>query len=217
MNPVGRPDYDTLIASGLYDHLVQAGDLVPHEVVEPSLSPDGRASAVLRPVRVGFISYPYEWCFSQLKAAALLTLRLQKAAVQHGMSLKDATAYNVAIEAGRPVWIDTLSFERLTPGKPWAAYRQFCQFFLAPLAAISFVDVRLLQLLRAHIDGMPLEVASRILPASTRLRPGILTHVHLQAAAERRVADGAPRLESRRTQPISATASAGILDSLERT
>jgi len=217
VNPVGRPDYDTLIASGLYDHLVQAGDLVPHEVVEPSLSPDGRASAVLRPVRVGFISYPYEWCFSQLKAAALLTLRLQKAAVQHGMSLKDATAYNVAIEAGRPVWIDTLSFERLTPGRPWAAYRQFCQFFLAPLSAISFVDVRLLQLLRAHIDGMPLEVASRILPASTRLRPGILTHVHLQAAAERRVADGAPRMESRRTQVISATASAGILDSLERT
>ena len=149
------------MASGLYDHLVQAGDLVPHEEVEPSISPDGRASAVLRPVRVGFISYPYEWCFSQLKAAALLTLRLQKAAVQHGMSLKDATAYNVAFDQGRPVWIDTLSFERLTPGKPWVAYRQFCQFFLAPLAAISFVDVRLLQLLRAHIDGMPLEVASR--------------------------------------------------------
>ena len=88
-----------------------------------------------------FISYPYEWWFRQLKAAALLTLRLQKAAVQHGMSLKDATAYNVAYDEGRPVWIDTLSFERLTPGKPWVAYRQFCQFFLAPLAVMSYVDV----------------------------------------------------------------------------
>ena len=203
--------------SGLYDHLVGAGDLVPHEEVDPSISPDGEASAVLRPVRVGFISYPYEWCFSQLKAAALLTLRLQKAAVQHGMSLKDATAYNVAFDGGHPVWIDTLSFERLTPGKPWVAYRQFCQFFLAPLAAISFVDVRLLQLLRAHIDGMPVELASRVLPAGTRLRPGILTHIHLQAAAERRVAGGASSVEARRTQAISATASAGILDSLERT
>ena len=205
------------MTSGLYDHLIQTGDLVPHDEVEASISPDGKASAVLRPARVGFISYPYEWCFSQLKAAALLTLRLQKAAVQHGMSLKDATAYNVAFEAGRPVWIDTLSFERLTPGKPWVAYRQFCQFFLAPLAAISFVDVRLLQLLRAHLDGMPLELVSRILPVSTRLRPGILTHVHLQAAAERRVADGAPPMASRRTREVSATGSAGILDSLERT
>ena len=217
VNPGGRPDYDALMSSGLYEHLVGAGDLVRHEEVDLAISPDGGASVVLRPARVGFISYPYEWCFSQLKAAALLTLRLQKAAVERGMSLKDATAYNVAFEGGRPVLIDTLSFERLTPGRPWVAYRQFCQFFLAPLAAISYVDVRLLQLLRAHLDGIPLELASRLLPATTRLRPGILTHIHLQAAAERRVAGGAPRMESRRTQAIGQNALAGILDSLERT
>ena len=217
INPVGRADYDALMASGLYEKLVQAGDLVRHEEVDPAFSPDGRASLVLRPERVAFVSYPYEWSFSQLKDAALLTLRLQKAAVEHGLSLKDATAYNVAYDQGRPRWIDTLSFERLTPGRPWIAYRQFCQFFLAPLAVMSYVDVRLLQLLRSHLDGMPLELASRLLPASTRLRPGILTHVHLQAAAERRVAAGAPRLEMRRSSVVSATASAGILDSLERT
>ena len=214
---MGRADYDALMASGLYQKLVTAGDLVRHQEAEPSASPDGKASLVLRPERVAFVSYPYEWCFSQLKDAALLTLRLQKAAVEHGLSLKDATAYNVAFEQGRPVWIDTLSFERLTPGKPWVAYRQFCQFFLAPLAAMSYVDIRLLQLLRSQLDGMPLELASRLLPASTRLRPGLLTHVHLQAAAERRVTDGAPRMQKRRASTMSAAASAGILDSLERT
>jgi ribosomal protein L11 methylase PrmA len=217
VNPVGRADYDGLMSSGLYEELIQAGDLVAHEEASSSLSPDGQASVVLRPTPVGFISYPYEWCFSELKDAALLTLRLQKAAVKRGLSLKDATAYNVAFEGGRPVWIDTLSFERLQPGKPWVAYRQFCKFFLAPLAAISFVDVGLLQLLRAHIDGLPLELTSRLLPATTRLRPGILTHIHLQAAAERRVTEGAPNLQRRHGQSISATASAGILDSLERT
>ncbi len=217
VNPVGHADYDALMTSGLYEHLVQAGDLVSHQEVGLAISPDARASVVIRPTRVAFISYPYEWCFSEVKAAALLTLRLQKAAVQHGMSLKDATAYNVAFDAGRPVWIDTLSFERLTPGAPWVAYRQFCQFFLAPLAAMSYVDVRLLQLLRAQLDGIPLDLASRLLPASTRLRPGILTHVHLQAAAERRVAARVPGKESRGTRPMSVTASAGLLDSLERT
>jgi ribosomal protein L11 methylase PrmA len=217
VNPVGRPDYDAFMSSGLYDRLVEAGDLVRHEEADPLLSPDGHASLVIRPEKIGFISYPYEWCFSQLKDAALLTLRLQKAAVANGLSLKDATAYNVAFEDGRPVWIDTLSFEKLTPGKPWIAYRQFCQFFLAPLAAMSFVDVRLLQLLRPHLDGIPLELASRLLPLSTRLKPGILTHVHLQAAAERRVAEGTTRVETTRARSISATASAGILDSLERT
>jgi ribosomal protein L11 methylase PrmA len=217
VNPVGRADYDALMASGLYDKLVQAGDLVRHQEADPAVSSDGRASVVLRPERVAFVSYPYEWCFSQLKDAGLLTLRLQKAAVAHGLSLKDATAYNVAFEQGRPVWIDTLSFERLTPGKPWVAYRQFCQLFLAPLAVMSYVDIRLLQLLRSQLDGMPLELASRLLPASSRLRPGILTHVHLQAAAERRVADGASHTGKRRAPTMSAAASAGILDSLERT
>jgi hypothetical protein len=217
VNPVGRPDYDALMTSGLYDHLSRAGDLVRHEEVDLALSPDGRAVAALRPERMDFISYPYEWCFGQLKAAALLTLRLQKAAVQHGMSLKDATAYNIAFQDGRPVWIDTLSFERLTPGRPWVAYRQFCQFFLAPLAAMRYVDVRLLQLLRSHIDGIPLDLASRLLPASTRLRPGLLTHIHLQAAAERRVSGRAPSTSGGGTPLMSPTASAGLLDSLNRT
>jgi hypothetical protein len=216
VNPVGRADYDALMTSGLYDHLVKSGDLVPHEEVGASMSPDGGASAVLRPTRVGFISYPYEWSFSQLKDAALLTLRLQRSAVERGMSLKDATAYNVAFEGGRPVWIDTLSFERLTPGQPWVAYRQFCQFFVAPLALMSSVDVRLLQLLRAHLDGIPLDLASRLLPQRTRLRPGLLMHVHLQAVAERRVA-GTALPKTRRMPAMTATGAAGILDSLERT
>ena len=217
VNPVGRSDYDALMTSGLYEDLVGRGDLVAHEEVDLTLSPDARAAVVLKPARVGFISYPYEWCFSQLKDAALLTLRLQKAAVQHGLSLKDATAYNIAFDGGRPVWIDTLSFERLTPGRPWVAYRQFCQFFLAPLAAMSYVDVRLLQLLRPQLDGIPLDLASRLLPASTRLRPGLLTHIHLQAAAERRVANQVPTKGTAQTGTLSPTASAGILDSLERT
>jgi hypothetical protein len=217
VNLAGRADYDLLMSSGLYETLVRQGDLIPHEDVDPAVSIDGRASAVVRPARVGFISYPYEWCFSQLKDAALLTLRLQKAAVQHGMSLKDATAYNVAFDGGRAVWIDTLSFERLTPGKPWIAYRQFCQFFLAPLAAISYVDVRLLQLLRAYLDGIPLDLVSRLLPASTRLRPGLLTHIHLQATAERKMAGRVPSPDRHNGATMSATASAGILDSLERT
>ena len=217
VNPAGKDDYDALMSSGLYEQLAGSGELVRHEEVDRSISPDGTAAVVLRPARVGFISYPYEWCFGQLKAAALLTLRLQKAAVQHGMSLKDATAYNVAFEGGRPVWIDTLSFERLTAGRPWIAYRQFCQFFLAPLASMSYVDVRLLQLLRAHLDGIPLELASRLLPAATRFRPGILTHIHLQAAAERRAGNTGSRLNAQRPRAMSQTASAAILDSLERT
>src|SRR5688572_23863167 len=96
INEGARADYDRLLASGLYRQLAESGDLVAHQEVDARLSPDGRALRVIQPERVDFISYPYEWCFSQLKDAALLTLRLQKAAMRHDMSLKDATPYNVA-------------------------------------------------------------------------------------------------------------------------
>ena len=146
VNLAGREVYDALMASGLYEELTASGDLVRHAEVDPALAADDRAYRVLRPERVTLISYPYEWCFSQLKDAALLTLRLQRAAMKRGMSLKDATAYNVQFDAGRPVWIDTLSFEPLRVGAPWVAYRQFCEFYVAPLALMRHTDVRLHQL-----------------------------------------------------------------------
>ena len=95
------------------------------------------AYKVIRPEPVRLISYPFEWSFSQYKDAALLTLAVQRQALRHGMSLKDCSAYNVQFHEGRPVFIDTLSLEQYHEGRPWVAYRQFCQHFLAPLALMS--------------------------------------------------------------------------------
>jgi hypothetical protein len=215
INEGARRDYEQLVQSGLYEKLSRSGDLVPHEEVSANISPNQAAYRVIRPERVDFISYPYEWCFSQLKDAALLTLALQKTAMAHGMRLKDATPYNVAFWRGRPVWIDTLSFEVPEPRTPWVAYRQFCETFLAPLALVSQVDVRLLDLVRSHIDGVPLDLASALLPRRSRLRPGLLMHVHLHATAQRRIRDGGE--PQRRAVRLSETALTGLIDSLEGT
>ena len=60
------PHYDRLMASGLYEKLVGRGLLLPH--TENPLGPlDGGAYRVLRPERLPFISYPYEWCPGQLR------------------------------------------------------------------------------------------------------------------------------------------------------
>lgn len=167
---------------------------------------------VIRPERVPFISYPYEWSFSQLKHIALLALHIQQLALQYGMYLKDASAYNFQYRSGRPVLIDTLSFERYVPGEPWVAYRQFCQHFLAPLALASFVDVGLLRLMRVQIDGIPLDLARRALPKRARWRIPILLHLHMHARAQNRYAGAAgPQRQSK----ISRTSLLGIVDSLE--
>ena len=182
-------DWDAFIGSGLYERLRSEGLVIAHEVVSGDLAAAPGAHRVIRPEPIDFISYPYEWSFSQLQDAALLTLRLQELAVPAGMSLRDASAYNIQFQAGRPVLIDSLSFERLEPGQPWVAYRQFCEHFLAPLALMARIDIRLGQLLRANLEGVPLDLAARLLPGRTRFSMGLGPHIHLHARAQRRHAD----------------------------
>jgi hypothetical protein len=214
VNPPYRNSYDHLMDSGLYQALVEAGLLIPHTEVDPHLARTDNAYKVLRPEAIPFISYPYEWCFSQLKDAALTTLAIQERALAFDMSLKDASAYNIQFVGGKPTLIDTLSFERYQEGVPWVAYRQFCQHFLAPLALMSYCDVRLGRLLQTFIDGIPLDLAAGLLPRRTRRNMGLLMHLHLHARSQRRFADADVSRETVRGQ-VSRQALLGIVASLE--
>jgi ribosomal protein L11 methylase PrmA len=168
--------------------------------------------AVLQPEIVRFVSYPYEWSFGQLRDAALLTLEIQERALVRGITLRDASAYNVQFHAGRPVLIDTLSFEPRKEGEPWAAYRQFCEHFVVPLALMSRVDVQLGGLLRAHLEGVPLELGDRLLGARSWRSLGLLFHVRLHAAAQRRYRDRAPA--ARTSSRVTAQTVLGLVRSL---
>lgn len=180
-----KDDYDRLMNSGLYEELVRNSLLVPHEEVNLLEAPEpDTAYKVIKPKKIPFISYAYEWSFEQLKDAALLTLKIQKLALEYGMSLKDGSSYNVQFHEGKPIFIDTLSFEKYEEGKPWVAYRQFCQHFYAPLVLMSKYDIRMNQLFRIYIDGIPLDLASKMLPWSTRLNFSILSHIHLHAKSQ---------------------------------
>jgi hypothetical protein len=53
------------------------------------------------------------------------------------------------------------------------------------------VDVRLGMLLRDHLDGIPLDLAARLLPRRTRISFGLGPHIHLHARAQRRHASDA--------------------------
>ena len=217
VNRAGAADYDTLMESGLYTRLAERGALVSHEEVSPPVEPGPDHYRTLRPELVNFVSYPYEWCFGQLRDAALATLRIQREALALGMSLKDASAYNIQFHKGRPVLIDTLSFERYREGEPWVAYRQFCQHFLAPLALMSARDVRLSQLLRVHIDGIPLDLAVSLLPGRSFLRPTLLLNLRLHARSQKRhesdgekAARAAPRISKKGLVNVVKSLEAGV-------
>lgn len=209
VNPSYFSDYRRLM-DGLYAELTAAGQLVRHEEVS-----SGADGIVLRPERISFISYPYEWSFAQLRDAALLTLDIQRKSLARGLSLKDASAYNVQWAGARPVFIDTLSFEAWKEGEPWVAYRQFCRHFLAPLALMAFVDSRAARWLRAELDGLPLDTAWKLLPFKAKLDGGLLLHLGLHAKAQ----TTAPKPEgpSKPAGKFGRTAFLGMLDSLEKT
>ena len=207
--------YNRLMQSGLYEALIQSNLLIPHEEVFFEDSIPAERYKVLRPKHLSFISYPYEWCFSQLKKAALVTLEIQNQALRHGMVLKDASAYNVQFHLGTPIFIDTLSFETYVDGHPWIAYRQFCQHFLAPLALMAFTDIRLNQMSKMYLDGIPLDMTSRLLPSRTYFRLGLLTHIHLHAKAQKRFESFTAEPQGGKSMRKSSLH--GLIESLEST
>ena len=165
----------------------------------------------IKPEKIPFISYPYEWCFSQLKHAALATIEIQKKALDFGLTLKDCSAYNIQFRKCKPILIDTLSFEKYCEGQPWIAYRQFCQHFLAPLLLMSYKDIRFNQLFRIYIDGIPLDLASSLLPFYSYFKFAAFSHIHLHAKSQKYFADKVLEKHKRKMGRISFL---GLIDSL---
>lgn len=207
--PSYQKHYDHLMHSGLYQRLVDKRLLIPH--IEVTSSPTKDTYRILKPQHVPLITYPYEWCFSQLQESALVTLAIQKEALAKGMSLKDASAYNIQLVEGVPTLIDTSSFELYQEGEPWVAYRQFCQHFVAPLALAAYSDLRLLRILATYTDGVPLDLASKLLPRRTWIKFGLVAHIHAHAASQRRYKSSAKKSTGR----LSRHALLGMIGNLE--
>jgi hypothetical protein len=189
LSETGLADWRAFDESGLAAELAAEGKLVATEqasdadVQRIAGELPSPPAGVLKHERIPFVSYPYEWPFSMLKAAALLQLELTERALDHGLILKDATPYNVQFRGSRPVFIDVSSFERLREGEPWAGYRQFCMLFLYPLMLEAYRGVDFQPFLRGSIDGIPPAQMAALMKGS-KLNKGVLSHVRLHSRLE---------------------------------
>ncbi len=210
----GDADWQLLNASGLYAFLVEKNLLLAHDEMIGVPGLDSDVKRVLRPEQLPFYSFPYEWSFSQLRDAALLTLRVLRLALKRGMTLKDASAYNVSFLGAQPVFADILSFTRYEEDAPWQGYLQFCEQFFVPLLLSRRAGRSVSALLRAWHDGVPLPVGARLLRGFGMLRPAQLMHVHLHARSMRR--NAAAPLGEGRVPRQSLQQTRALVDSLER-
>lgn len=217
VNALYKEHYDHLMGSGLYDAFVENDFLIPHSEIDTT-NIDDHGYKIIAPTVIEFVSYPYEWCFSQLKDAALLTLSIQKMALEYGMVLKDASAFNIQFQNSKPIFIDTLSFEIYQEGQPWIAYKQFCQHFLAPLAIMAHVDARLGHLLQSYIDGIPLSLAKKLIPFKKKLNAGIFLHLCLHAKMQEKYSN-VKKIKNTDSSNLNVSKNAllGIISSLQKT
>lgn len=210
VRPPAAQEFDQVKQTGLLDRLVAEGTLLPFEVVDRELLAEQEPDAVqvLRHPRLGFISHPYEWSFPGLRVAALLHLDIQLTALQAGVTLSDASAYNLQFVGCKPIFIDHLSFRPYRDGEFWAGHRQFCDQFLNPLLFTALTGVPFQAWYRGSLDGLPSREVSPLLPRSKMLSRRMLLHVYLlgrlQGESTRRSAvqlagAGLPRPRFRKT------------------
>ena len=138
-------------------------------------------------------------------------MKIQKISMEYGMTLKDCSAYNIQFKECNPILIDTLSFEKYEEGQIWKAYQQFCQHFLAPLALMAHKDIRLNQLFKIYIDGIPLDLTSSLLPMRTHTMFSLLTHIHAHAKSQKRYGNKKVKFSKRKLPKNSFL---GLINSL---
>lgn len=202
--PIAADDFEFVRATGLIDELVNERLLVAETRVDRSvLNGQGEgASFVLEHPRLAFVSYPYEWSFAALKAAALFHLNIQLRALDKNVALTDASAYNVQFDGPNPIFIDSLSFRKYEDGEFWDGHRQFCEQFVNPLLLRSVLGIPHNAWYRGSLEGISAAELSRILPWRSRLSWNTMTNVFMQAHLQRSASSADRALATTKTRRL---------------
>jgi ribosomal protein L11 methylase PrmA len=185
-------DFEYVRSTGVLQSLIADGAAIAEEQVEPDGLPRSFNDAryVLKHPKLPFISHPYEWCFTALKRAALLHLDIQMRCLEQGVTLSDASAYNVQFLGPKPIFIDSLSFRRYRDNEFWTGHKQFCEQFLNPLLLRALLGVPHNAWYRGGLEGIPTPELSRLLPLRRKLSWNVLTNVVMPASFQRAALGG---------------------------
>jgi hypothetical protein len=193
VNSCFASDFEYVRSSGILEKLTNAGLLLPLTVVPEGtdliVGMETETKYVLETPKLPFISYPYEWPFSALKAAALLHLEIHLSALEEGVTLSDASAYNIQFQGPRPIFIDHLSFRPYRKGEMWFGHRQFCEQFLNPLLLQSYFGLSHNAWYRGTQEGIPANEINRLLRWRHFMNPNVCMHIVMQSFLQKTVQD----------------------------
>ncbi len=175
-----KAEYDHIMESGLYEELTQKQLLIEHQEV-PFNNSEPKIYKLIYPTQIPFLSYPFEWSYTQWRKAILAYLKINHIALKYGMILKDATPYNFYLIGGKAVMFDTSSFVFFKDNDNWIAYRQFCEEFLSPFVLMHYNGSKWSKLTLAYSSGIHLNFVSKQLPFKSWFNLTTLLHIHLHS------------------------------------
>jgi hypothetical protein len=115
---------------------------------------------VLEHPEIPSVTYPTEWAWSMLRAAAAGYLDLLDALAERGLTLKDVHPWNVVFDGLRPVFVDLTSLARGAHSAELAA--KFRRYYLLPLSLIGAGHGRVARALMSDYDGVTAADADRL-------------------------------------------------------
>ena len=175
------------LASAAASQLIESGRLVQTKILDhppnrstPPVEHTEGPKILWEHERIPFPSYPYEWPAEMLYAAGCLTLEIAEMLLPEGITIKDASPFNVLFRGPNPVFVDLLSFERRDPRDPvWKPCAQFKRTFLLPLLVNKYFGLGLDQIFTSDREGIEPEKVYRLGNAIQRFMPQFLWSVTL--------------------------------------
>lgn len=218
INEVAREDYEAIRDKGALARAIKQGYLIDFNELAKSDWPLDvlDAAYLVEHPRIPYISYPYEWSFSQLKAAALHHLDFQLTLLESDVVLSDATAYNIQFIGSKPVFIDLLSLRRYKKGEFWSGHRQFCEQFLNPLLLRALNGISHNSWFRGSLEGISTADLARLIPFSKKFSWNVMSQVILLGKLEQKVINAPDKLveKARSRRELSKAAYRGLLSQM---
>ena len=136
-------------------------------------------SLIFEHSKIPFISYPYEWSFSQLKTAAIHHLDFHLFLLELNATLIDSSAFNIQFIGSKPIFIDLLSLKKYEEGEHWIGHKQFCENFLNPLLLRSKKGINFNNWFKGNLEGISTSDLNQILSFFDKLSYNIFIQVYL--------------------------------------
>ena len=169
----GKKQFDLLQKNNFIKKKIQKKDLINFKILTnkkiKSLRLNEKFSNVIKHPKIKYISYPYEWCFEQLKKATLFYLDFHINLLKNNMSLKDSSAFNIQFIGSKCIFIDLFSIEKFKSKKLWPGYSQFCEQFLNPLIIQSKIGINYNQIYKSEINGISTSLTNSLLPITKKI------------------------------------------------